>query len=439
MKYTKVGVFLLAGALSLQAAACSSAPQDTPSQEDTSASQVTQPVETDTSAEGAGSYTAESGASAAAPSRDPAETGAAGWTTEEAEAAFSDFLTREWGPEANTGIFSYDFEPTGEAAAHPETAPLSDQLITTHLQDMDLDGKEELTAVVLEGSQGSGQGANRISVFVYEYTGQEVVMQDSASLEGCYSWNRMEDYIIGIRSTDTDVLLYLAGDQDGYLFADGVTQQLKVCRYNGETLDFLMDEAISGSDDSWQAGWAEELRSLGFALDSSWDTERWKISADELEPHFWVMCHGEATVNLEDMDAYENACQESQQAQADYLLHHAEMQGYLRGGDGAVIFGTGWPDGGPTSTDSAYILPDSDSRYLTEADLDGLTGEQLRLARNEIYARHGRIFDSPDLKEYFERQPWYLGTTPSSQFSESVLNGWERANLELILQVEEGR
>ncbi len=422
MKYTKIGVFLLAGAMSLQASACSSAPEDNLSQEEASTLRETQQAETE----------------AASSSQDPAESNA-DWTTEEAEAAFSDFVTRQWGPEANTGIFSYGFEPTGEAAAHPETAALSDQLITTHLQDIDLDGKEELTAVVLEGSQASGQGTNRITVFLYEYTGQQVVQQDSVSLEGCYSWNRMEDYVIGIRSTDTDVLLYLAGDQDGYLFADGVTQQLKVCRYNGETLDFLIDETISGSDDSWQAGWTEELRSLGFALDSSWDTERWKISTDELEPHFWVLCHGEATVNLEDMDAYENACQESQEAQADYLLHHAEMQGYLRGGDGAVIFGTGWPDDGPTSTDSAYILPDSDSRYLTEADLDGLTGEQLRLARNEIYARHGRIFDSPDLKEYFERQPWYVGTTPSNEFSESVLNAWERANLALILQAEEGR
>ncbi len=36
-----------------------------------------------------------------------------------------------------------------------------------------------------------------------------------------------------------------------------------------------------------------------------------------------------------------------------------------------------------------YVLPDSSTRYLTKADLEGLTKEECRIARNEIYARYG--------------------------------------------------
>lgn len=37
-----------------------------------------------------------------------------------------------------------------------------------------------------------------------------------------------------------------------------------------------------------------------------------------------------------------------------------------------------------------FIIYDSDKRYLTTADLDRLTQEQLRLVRNEIYVHKGR-------------------------------------------------
>ena len=54
-----------------------------------------------------------------------------------------------------------------------------------------------------------------------------------------------------------------------------------------------------------------------------------------------------------------------------------------------------------TYDDAAYVLPDSNSRYLSYADLEGLSAEQLRIARNEIYARHGRMFNSKELRDYF--------------------------------------
>lgn len=85
---------------------------------------------------------------------------------------------------------------------------------------------------------------------------------------------------------------------------------------------------------------------------------------------------------------------------------------------------------------SEFLLPDSSTRYLTEDDLIGLTAGQCRLARNEIYARHGRRFADASLQRYFDACSWYEGTTDPADFSDSVFNEYERANILLILDYE---
>lgn len=85
-----------------------------------------------------------------------------------------------------------------------------------------------------------------------------------------------------------------------------------------------------------------------------------------------------------------------------------------------------------------YILPDSNTRYLSEDELAHLDKATLRLARNEIYARHGRQFKTEDLNEYFIAQPWYEGYISEGEFDDSVLNEYEKANLVLIKSIEDG-
>lgn len=87
-------------------------------------------------------------------------------------------------------------------------------------------------------------------------------------------------------------------------------------------------------------------------------------------------------------------------------------------------------------TNDGYILKDSDSRVLTESDLSGLTAEQLRLARNEIYARHGRKFNDTTLQSYFDKCSWYHGTIEPDSFSEDLLNDFEKQNKDIITNYE---
>jgi hypothetical protein len=83
-----------------------------------------------------------------------------------------------------------------------------------------------------------------------------------------------------------------------------------------------------------------------------------------------------------------------------------------------------------------FIIWDSDSRYLEWSDLENLSQEELRLARNEIYAREGRRFDDEELQAYFDSKDWYEGTISSDDFSDDMLNDYEYENINLIVEYE---
>lgn len=83
-----------------------------------------------------------------------------------------------------------------------------------------------------------------------------------------------------------------------------------------------------------------------------------------------------------------------------------------------------------------FILPLSDQVYLTREDIEGLSAEELRIARNEIYARHGRLFRDEGLQAYFNSCDWYVGTISADDFTDSVFNEYERANKDLIVSYE---
>ncbi|MCF6291041.1 MAG: YARHG domain-containing protein [Desulfobacterales bacterium] len=74
--------------------------------------------------------------------------------------------------------------------------------------------------------------------------------------------------------------------------------------------------------------------------------------------------------------------------------------------------------------------PEASTRLLTETDLAGLNAAELKLMRNEIFARHSYIFTSSALKKHFAEQPWY---TPRFKEVYSRLSAMEKANIKLIV------
>jgi hypothetical protein len=76
-------------------------------------------------------------------------------------------------------------------------------------------------------------------------------------------------------------------------------------------------------------------------------------------------------------------------------------------------------------------FPDSSTRLLTPAELAELGPATLKVARNEIYARKGRRFRDPWLRDYFSRFAWY-----DPRHDAVSLNPVETRNVALIQQAE---
>jgi hypothetical protein len=87
-----------------------------------------------------------------------------------------------------------------------------------------------------------------------------------------------------------------------------------------------------------------------------------------------------------------------------------------------------------------YVIPHSNARLLTDSDLYGLTDWELMLARNEIYARHGRKFQMSEFQNYFDAQSWYYGMYEPAEFdanANTLLSDTERRNIAIIKEYED--
>ncbi len=92
-----------------------------------------------------------------------------------------------------------------------------------------------------------------------------------------------------------------------------------------------------------------------------------------------------------------------------------------------------------------FMIDDSDTRSVSDSDLAGMSLAELRIARNEIYARHGRQFKDPLLNQWFYSKTWYLNISnkysPQSfdAIRPSPLSSLELANANYILEYEKDK
>ncbi len=89
-----------------------------------------------------------------------------------------------------------------------------------------------------------------------------------------------------------------------------------------------------------------------------------------------------------------------------------------------------------------YMIDYSSDRTLYDSDLYDLSLAQLRIARNEIFARHGRQFKDPLLNQWFYSKKWYLNIFPKyspADFDKlhTPLSKTEEANVNFIKKYED--
>lgn len=87
------------------------------------------------------------------------------------------------------------------------------------------------------------------------------------------------------------------------------------------------------------------------------------------------------------------------------------------------------------SKTSEYIFPHSNKKPLTAKDVKNMSKEKLALARNEIFARHGYVFEGEPYESYFKGKSWYK---PNPKFTGEgkQLSAVERHNIRIIMRAE---
>ena len=106
-------------------------------------------------------------------------------------------------------------------------------------------------------------------------------------------------------------------------------------------------------------------------------------------------------------------------------------------GTGAVLLVlAGGVMAGAAGKEQEYIFPEVDKELLTEEDVKDLPAELLAYGRYEILAKHGELFESEELKEYFGNHKWYFGFLSDEKEVEGLLNDIEKENLAFLEKKE---
>ena len=81
---------------------------------------------------------------------------------------------------------------------------------------------------------------------------------------------------------------------------------------------------------------------------------------------------------------------------------------------------------------SGKTITYSSSHLLTEAELQGVSKNDMQMAINEIYARHGYKFQSEEILNYFKQFSWYDPDETDQSVIIGRLNSTEKANVDLL-------
>lgn len=85
------------------------------------------------------------------------------------------------------------------------------------------------------------------------------------------------------------------------------------------------------------------------------------------------------------------------------------------------------------SDSSEYMLPDVATRYISEEEIVGFSLDEIQTAINEMFARHGRLFKTPEIAAYFQTKSWYHpDESKTDDQINSEFNEYEKANEKML-------
>ena len=223
---------------------------------------------------------------------------------------------------------------------------------------------------------------------------------------------------------------------------DPVDYETQQTERNLETSDWYHDDFLGVWDDSYSQRCHMEIahgrRPGEYRIDIWWGdsastTYHWvyygfwdyDVSALYVEGERYIETDQASSLDMENLYGYIGFNEQYHVIWIDYVDYSGEDCEFVQQND--------------PYDPSYYILPESGIRYYTKEELQGLTKDQLRIARNEILARYGRTFKDEELQAYFDSMPWYYPIYTPEEFDQimnTLLNEYEKANIELIKSLE---
>lgn len=310
-------------------------------------------------------------------------------------------------------------------------------------EDLDWNGIQELLAVQIRSSQ-ENPAENQLVAEVYEYEGNKLQRVAQTELAGQVLEAELGRADVFVVNTDSGISLVCEHVEQSGIFSEEVEWNLGVFHYDGT--QFVQDSRaeFSGANpeeaevpEAWEA-----LNHLGLYPQTLVGT----AVADQVDP-IQRICSVERypVTDALTVQTFLDG-QESQTMQYGETMFFSYVNQGLENKlpvEFVTDHGTAESAGQAreVSADGRdFVIPDSDSRLITEEDLNGLTEYEILLARNEIYARRGRIFQNEELSAYFGSKAWYQPTVPGNEFDENyaanVFNEFELRNIDTIVAYE---
>lgn len=296
-------------------------------------------------------------------------------------------------------------------------------IASAELCDLDTDGKDELFLAVLE--------EKRIRFSVYEVENGAVIKKTEA-YAGRYSDMAAYEEILTLIHTEQGNYILLTQNASGVM-EDFYDADILLYRYDGGTLylDMAIWQMSPGSDELEYAAchYTNQGKLLSEELICGTDRDGTYLNSEHQSKHMKELFaeYGIETCEQPDMRGSLKSLVSGNVGQKVLMeLSMWNSSNYIH-------------DEKRTEeiyhfNEAQYILPESNSMYLTEENLAGLSQGELRLARNEIYARHDLIFQDKTLTDYFMAKGYYHPINKT--VPDTALNQYEIANRNLLISME---
>ncbi len=232
---------------------------------------------------------------------------------------------------------------------------------------------------------------------------------------GCwYGWKYISAKYLKKSTTGTTSSLTLAQLEEALKYPNGTVTTTDHSKAGGYTSEISMEtsDAVKTVYDYY----------LALGSSKNWTISRKSLEADSSRGAVTLVgANNEFEANLSFIGESEST--------AKTMIYVTIAAENLASGESTTQTATPTSSTAKKTISTDYVISDSDTRLIAESELKNLTPWELKVARNEIYARHGREFVHKDLQCYFATKSWY---SMDPNFSESSLSNIESANVMTI-------